>query len=390
MQSKTLFLLAALLLSTQIFSQKKSKPRDSGTLVITLGSDTTFIHNFEIRGDSFFSKILTFPNGLRLVEGRGKFFPDGSLRSVSSTLATLDKAGNWLPTAKTWLTTTPDSTILETLRDGKTSRRSHPGRCIVTNSGDAASFQLFPFYGFRAPQRVGDSAVFHHVNPIGVRDFVVKRTARRTVEIGSSFMGKIRLSLDKRGRLLAVNALGSSLNFTAQVFRDLDFEVLKKHFSEKQLRGAAAPLAVSTRDTVRFETSGGQKIEVNYWRPSARGRKIFGEIVPRTKFWRLGANNATEISLAQPLVFQNQKLEAGKYTLFAVPTAAGWQLCFNRKTGIWGTEYDPAADVLRVPLREEALPEHVEKLTISMAAAGGGGVFRVDWERTRLAVDFGF
>lgn len=390
MQSKILLLLAALLFSTQIFSQKKQKPKDSGLLVITLGADTTFVHDFEIRGDSFFSKILTFPNGLRLVEGRGAFFQNGDLRSVESSIATLDKAGNWQPTAKTWLMTTADSTILETLREGKTSRRSHPGRCIVTNSGDAASFQLFPFYGFRAPRRVGDSVIFRHVNPIGVRDFVVKRTARRMVEIGSSFMGKITLNLDKRDRLLSVNALGSSLNFTAQVFRNHDFEQLKKHFSEKQVRGGAAPLAISTRDTARFETAGGQKIEVNYWRPSARGRKIFGEIVPRTKFWRLGANHATEVSLAQPLVFENGKLEAGKYTLFAVPTAAGWQLCFNRKTGIWGTEYDATADMLRVLLREEVLPEHVEKLTISVAASDSGGVFRVDWERTRLAVDFGF
>ena len=78
---KTLFALFCLLVGQMhpVAAQKSTqRTRDRGILVITLGTDTTFIHDFEIRGDSFFSKILALPQGLRLTEGRGTFFPNGS------------------------------------------------------------------------------------------------------------------------------------------------------------------------------------------------------------------------------------------------------------------------------------------------------------------------
>ncbi len=102
----------------------------------------------------------------------------------------------------------------------------------------------------------------------------------------------------------------------------------------------------------------------------------------------MGANNATQITLAQPILLEGKKLEAGQYTLFAMPSGKEWTLCVNRKTGIWGTEYDPSADVLRVPLRVEPRSEHVEKLTISVLPKPDGGVLTVDWEKTRLSAAF--
>lgn len=374
------------LLSAQARTHRLSQIKDSGVLVITLGTDTTFIHRYKIWGDSFRSEILSTPQGLRLTEGLGAFFPDGNLKSVSSKVSTLSSDGSWQTAQQTELSTTVDSTLIRATRDGKTTHRNYAGRCILTNSGDAASFQLFPFYPFHTPRKVGDSLVFKHVNPIGYRDFVVKRTGKRKVEVRSSFMGAITLFLDKKDRLLSVDALGSSLNFTARVYRDADFEALKKHFIQKQLSGAT-PLTVSTRDTLVFENAG-QKITVNYWRPSARGRQVFGGIVPKGKFWRLGANNATEISFAAPVTVEGKPLPAGTYSLFAMPGESDWTLCINGKTKIWGTEYDPTADVLQVKMTESPLPEHVEKLTFSISPSLTGDVLNVDWERTRLSVVF--
>ena len=37
-------------------------------------------------------------------------------------------------------------------------------------------------------------------------------------------------------------------------------------------------------------------ITVEYSRPSARGRVVFGDVVPFGKVWRTGANNATKIT----------------------------------------------------------------------------------------------
>jgi len=388
MQTKTTSVLLCLLFGVQvtIFSQKNAVLRDAGVLVIALGTDTTFVHRYEIRGDSIFSRILSMAAGLRYTEGRGAFFPDGSLKSMASSVAVLDSAGNWQPAQETLLSTTTDSTLVRITRDGQTTSRNFAGRCILTNNGDAASFQMFPLYGFQAPRRTGDSVVFRHVTPLGARDFVITRVGKNTVRTRSNFMGPITLRLDKKGRLLSVDALGSSLNFKAQVYRDADFDALKTHFAKKQL-ASGTKLAVSVRDTVQF-VQGDQVVTINYWRPSARGRKVFGGIVPQGRFWRLGANNATEITFARPVTFAGQNLDAGKYTLFALPEEQGWTLLVNRKTGIWGTEYDPSADVLRVPMRVEPLADHVEQLTISVVPRSDGGVLTVEWEKTRLTARF--
>jgi hypothetical protein len=375
--------------ATATFAQKPAKLRDSGTIVFTLGADTTFVHKYEMRGDSFYSEILSLPQGLRYVEGRGAWFPNGNLKAVSSSVSALGEDGAWSLAQETRLETTADSTRILQLRDGKTTDRSFAGHCMITNSADAASFQLFPFYAFRAPRRVGDSLTFRHVTGLGGRDFVVKRTAKNTVRVGSSLMGPITLYVDKKNRLLSIDALGSSLNFTAQVYRaGVDIAAMKDHFAQKQLRLGMTP-ALSVRDTVHF-SQGGQDITLHYWRPSARGRKVFGGIVPVGRFWRFGANNATEISFSKPVLIAGQRLDAGRYTLFALPSSEqDWQLCFNKKTGIWGTEYDPAADVLRVPLHVESLPAYVETFTLAVLPETGGGVLNAYWENTRLWVRFG-
>lgn len=360
--------------------------RDSGVNIIRLGNDTSFVHRFEVRGDSFYSQILSLPQGLRYMEGRGVWFPDGNLRSIRSQISAVSPDAGWTLVQETTLETTPDSTRIRMLRDGRTTERSFAGRAMITNNADAVAFQIFPFYGFRAPRTVGDSAVFRHVTGLGARDFVVKREAPRTVSVRSSFMGKITLHLDAKNRLLSVDALGSSLNFTSQVYRKgVDFEAIKQRFAVQYSQNAG-PLIVSVRDTVGYQ-QGGQNISVNYWRPSARGRKVFGGIVPFGRFWRFGANNATEIHFSEPVLVGGQRLEAGGYSLFALPhSETNWELCFNQKTGIWGTEYNPAADVLRVPMRVERLPEHAEQFTISLQSFGNDMSLWADWEQTRLSV----
>lgn len=375
-------------LCAQNTSQKSATHRDKGTMVLTLGTDTTVIQSFEIRGDSIFSKILLLPRGIQYVEGRGTFFPDGRLKSMTSTVSGLSPNGELVENQQTTLRTSADSTFISIKRGETVSHRSFAGHCWVTNSADAASFHLFPYRGFYAPKTVGDTLVSQHVSGLGERKFNVSRTQKNTVTLGSSLMGYLTLTLDSKNRIQSVDGRGSSLNFTAKAYRKANFESLKAHFIQKELKAGVMP-SLTTRDTVRF-SQGDQELTINYWRPLARGRKIFGEIVPMNRFWRLGANNATELSTNQTLVFGDQKLPAGKYTLFVMPTEGAWTLMINSKTGIWGTEYDAAADVLRLPLKVETLPKHVEQLTISLESLRDNrGSLSIAWETTKASLVFG-
>ena len=144
---------------------------------------------------------------------------------------------------------------------------------------------------------------------------------------------------------------------------------------------------LSPRDTARA-TIRAANLLVDYGRPRKRGREIFGNVVPWGQVWRTGANAATQLRTDRDLVFAGLSVPAGTYTLWTLPTQAGWQLIVNSQTGQWGTAHDAARDLGRVPLTVGALAEPVEIFTISVDAQGQGGVLSFTWDRTRATIPF--
>ena len=132
----------------------------------------------------------------------------------------------------------------------------------------------------------------------------------------------------------------------------------------------------------------GATITVDYSSPRAKGRKIFGGLVPYGEVWRLGANEATTFVSTSDLAVGGTKVPAGSYTLFAIPNADKWTLIISKKTGEWGTKYaGPEFDLARVDMKVSAPPAPVENFTIAFDKTGSGCTMRVEWEKTRASVD---
>ena len=132
-------------------------------------------------------------------------------------------------------------------------------------------------------------------------------------------------------------------------------------------------------------TIDGATITVEYGRPSMKGRKVMGELVPYGKVWRTGADEATTLTTDKELQIGGTIVPAGKYTLYTLPGESSWQLIVNKQTGQWGTEYDQKQDLGRVPLKKNATPAPVEQLTISIDKnPAGGGLLKIAWENTEL------
>jgi hypothetical protein len=132
-------------------------------------------------------------------------------------------------------------------------------------------------------------------------------------------------------------------------------------------------------------TIDGANITIEYGRPSMKGRKVMGELVPFGKVWRTGADEATTLTTDKELQIAGTIVPAGKYTLYTLPGPADWQLIVNKQTGQWGTEYDQKQDLGRVPLKKTATPAPVEQLTISVDKnPAGGGLLKIAWENTAL------
>jgi hypothetical protein len=88
---------------------------------------------------------------------------------------------------------------------------------------------------------------------------------------------------------------------------------------------------------------------VIYSRPSKSGRKVFGELVEDGKIWRLGANEATEIEFYRDVKIGGKQVKKGRYTMYALESAAKWTVIINKDTDVWGAfKYDASKDVVRV------------------------------------------
>jgi len=113
--------------------------------------------------------------------------------------------------------------------------------------------------------------------------------------------------------------------------------------------------------------SGPALMVVDYGQPHARGRVIYGDLVPYGQVWRLGANMSTHLRADLNVQIGDLRIPQGLYTLYLLPREGGADLIVNRSTGQWGTEYDESQDLGRIPLRSRPLPERVESLVITLS-----------------------
>ncbi len=132
-------------------------------------------------------------------------------------------------------------------------------------------------------------------------------------------------------------------------------------------------------------------MRVEYSRPFAKGRKIFGGLVPWGKVWRTGANAATTLVADVDVTLGTVALPKGTYTLYTLPGEKEWLLIVNRQTGQWGTEYDPKLDFARIPMKAVPRADLLEAMTISFLPEDAfRGTLRLSWERKTLFVPYAY
>lgn len=129
------------------------------------------------------------------------------------------------------------------------------------------------------------------------------------------------------------------------------------------------------------------KIEVDYSRPSAKGRAIFGDLVPYDKLWRTGANLNTIIEFSTPVKLADQEVPAGKYSLFTVPGNEVWVVHLNKNTELWGeSDFKEEENVVSFKVQPEP-NEFTESLTFEFAnLKGDNGDLVMRWEKTKLVL----
>jgi Protein of unknown function (DUF2911) len=124
-----------------------------------------------------------------------------------------------------------------------------------------------------------------------------------------------------------------------------------------QQTAPALKLPRPSQHQVVTQTVGLTDITVDYSRPVAKGRTIFGGLVPYDAVWRTGANEATQITFSDDVTINGQALAKGTYSLHTIPGKESWTLIFNKVAKQWGSfTYDVAQDALRVTAKPQKAP----------------------------------
>jgi tetratricopeptide (TPR) repeat protein len=145
--------------------------------------------------------------------------------------------------------------------------------------------------------------------------------------------------------------------------------------------------SLSPKGTIN-QAVGNTTIEIEYERPSARKREVFGNLVPWNKVWRTGAGHCTKISFDNNVILGGQNIDAGKYSLFTIPDKKEWIVIINRDTTLYGSyNYDLKKDVARFVSIPKTTNRFYETLNFDVEIIPNNAEIFISWANTQISFE---
>lgn len=132
------------------------------------------------------------------------------------------------------------------------------------------------------------------------------------------------------------------------------------------------------------------EINLEYSRPNAKARKVYGGLVPYGKIWRTGANNSTIITFGEDVKINGKDLAAGTYAILSIPNKDSWQILFNTDTKLGGNTaaYDKAKEVLSIHVKPQTTSYNTETFTINFSNVKPAAIdMDILWEKTLVKLN---
>lgn len=136
------------------------------------------------------------------------------------------------------------------------------------------------------------------------------------------------------------------------------------------------------------------KVDIEYSRPGAKGRKIFGDLVRFGEMWRTGANACTKVTFGDEVMVgpANSKLAKGTYALYTIPNKDKWTIIFYTNSSYWGTpdeNFKEEEVAAKFDVNVEKTGETIETFTINVDnLRGNGAEIELSWENTKVTIPF--
>jgi hypothetical protein len=195
---------------------------------------------------------------------------------------------------------------------------------------------------------------------------------------------RVGVKTDRAGLLVHGDGSLTTQKHSVTVVKDVDVTALATAWASKDVAGQAPP-PTNTPDSV-VATVGGAHVTILYSRPARRGREIWGKLVPFDTTWRFGADFATQLKTDKDLDIGGTTIAAGTYTLWLVPSNGQSYLIVNKRIidpanpqrRLWGTGWDPADDVAKIPVQKHMnLPEVEERFHLFIE----NGMLMMHWDK---------
>ena len=358
---------------------------ESGNFVVRLGQDTTGVEHYVRTADKL--EIDQVGRAPRTLHRHFIFdMKDGALTHLS---AVVTPPGAAAPTQTIEGTCDADSLRLQIRNGGNAAPDLHAG----FPRGSLAIFGSSPWsvYEGQIMKLVKSKAdtlggVLYFIGAATPDRYLLRKLGRDSVAISNTHADVYHAAVDKAGRIQGTLPIAGTQKFSITRVASLDVDAMATRYMAREQAGQGVGM-LSPRDSVKV-TAGGAALYIDYGRPAKRGRMVYGGIVPYGDVWRTGANAATQFRTDKSLDFGGTVVPAGFYTLWTLPTAAGWKLVVNSETGQWGTAHKAEKDLFTIPMQVSALPQVVERFTITVDSTPTGGVMNLDWDTTRASAAF--
>ena len=339
------------------------------TLVYRLGRDTAAIEQYTHQNNRISGTMVQRAGAsVSVVRYEMTYGADG--RPTSARVARSQPDGSPMPNQprEVRFRAYPDSIVRETVRGDSIARQSFALRGATV---------AFPIYVY------GPTEVLASIRQRGAADSIpalglggnpgfigLEAAGGETLRLrGAPY--PMRLLFDSNNRLVLLDGSMTTNKLQAAPGSAADIMVLARTMKPTGM--------LSARDIARGAFGAGGIVLVDYGRPMVRERTVWGgTLVPFDSVWRAGANDATHLFTTRVLTFGEVVVQPGSYTLWIQHTRNGTFLIVNGQIGQWGTEYDAARDVGRIPMQMTATPGHVEELTVTIRNLG----------QNRGAIDF--
>ncbi len=139
--------------------------------------------------------------------------------------------------------------------------------------------------------------------------------------------------------------------------------------------------------------SNGLAARLIYSRPQKNGRTVFGNdkcIQQYGTYWRLGANEASEIEFFKPVNIKGQKISKGRYIIYCIPYETTWIITLNSNLFSWGLHPDTSKDIAKIEIPVLKTDKSIEVFTmVFQPTATGAGLFMA-WDNVTAVLPITF